>query len=197
MASPVPSRSAALHQSDWLAAAFSRFADQGVEAVRVEVLARDLGVSKGSFYWHFKDRGELLHRMLERWETDELAWIGRESGVAPAARWAQIVAKATDPGRIRSEVALRAWARRDSRVASRVAAVERKKGALIATVLREVGFVPTTADSWSEIVLMVCLGWLDRATRDKAFYAASRGLGEFLSDVLLAASAGSSALPQR
>jgi AcrR family transcriptional regulator len=197
MASPVPSRSATLHQSDWLAAALSRFADHGVEAVRVEVLARDLGVSKGSFYWHFKDRGELLERMLSRWEADELRWISAENGTAPAARWAQIVAKTADPERIRSEVALRAWARRDPRVASRVAAIERKKAALIATVLREVGFAPSTADAWSEIVLMVCLGWLDRATRDRAFYAASRGLGEFLSDVILAASAGSSALPER
>ena len=41
---------------------------------------------------------------------------------------------------------------------------------------------------WSEIVHMVCLGWSDRAMRDREFYVASRGLGEFLSEVLLAAS---------
>jgi AcrR family transcriptional regulator len=194
MASTPASRSATLHPSDWLAAAFSRLSDQGVDSVRVEVIARDLGVSKGSFYWHFHGRGDLLERMLSQWEGDELAWIEAENDAAPAARWAQIVAKTADPERIRSEVALRGWARRDSRVAARVAAIERKKAALIASVLREVGFTPSAAEAWSEIALMVCLGWLDRATRDRGFHAASRGLGEFLSEVILAASAGSSAL---
>lgn len=194
MATSASSRAATLHPSDWLSAAFSRFSDQGIESVRVEVLARDLGVSKGSFYWHFRDRGELLDRMLARWEGNEREWIGADDNAGAATRWAHIVAKTAAPERIRAEVALRAWARRDSRVASRVAAIERKKAALIAHVLRDVGFTPSAADAWSEIVLMVCLGWLDRATRDHSFHAASRGLGEFLSDVILAASAGSSAL---
>ena len=48
-----------------------RLAEHGVESVRVEVLARDLGVSKGSFYWHFRDRGELLEKLLARWEDGE------------------------------------------------------------------------------------------------------------------------------
>jgi AcrR family transcriptional regulator len=194
MEAPVTSRSATLHSSDWIGAAFSRFADEGIESVRVEVLARDLGVSKGSFYWHFRDRGELLDRMLARWERDELDWIDADDNAAPAARWARIMAKAADPERIRSEVALRDWARRDSRVASRVATIERKKAALIAQVLRDVGFTPSAADAWAEIVLMVCLGWLDRATRDRVFHAASRSLNEFLSDVILAASAGAAPL---
>ncbi|MGH9717988.1 MAG: TetR/AcrR family transcriptional regulator [Candidatus Acidiferrales bacterium] len=162
--------------------------------MRIEVLARDLGVSKGSFYWHFRDRGELLERMLERWEHEELKWTDAEDNTGPATRWARIVAKTADPERIRSEVALRGWARCDSHVAARVAAVERKKAVLIARVLRDVGFTLSAADAWSEIVLMVCLGWLDRATRDRAFLAASRGLGEFLSDVILAASSGASPL---
>jgi len=194
MATSASSRSSTLHSSDWVAAAFSRFADQGIESVRVEVLARDLGVSKGSFYWHFRDRGELLEEMLAHWEREELEWIDADDNDGPASRWARIVAKTASPDRIRSEVALRGWARRDSRVAARVAAIEGKKAALIARVLRDVGFAPSAADAWSEIVLMVCLGWLDRATRDRGFLAASRGLGEFLSDVVLAASSGSSPL---
>lgn len=196
MASSAPSRAATLHASDWVSAAFGRFSEQGVESVRVEVLARDLGVSKGSFYWHFRDRGELLERMLARWEHEELQWIDAEDNSSPAIRWAHVIAKTADPERIRTEVALRGWARRDSRVAARVAAMEEKRAVLIANVLRDVGFTPSAADAWSEIVLMVCLGWLDRATRDRAFLAASRGLSEFLSDVILAASSGSSPLPR-
>jgi AcrR family transcriptional regulator len=195
MESPATSRSAPLHPEDWLNAACTRLAEQGIEAVRVEVLARDLRVSKGSFYWHFRDRGDLLEKVLSRWEKGELGWLDVDPDDASAAgRWARVVARTANPEHVRMEVAVRAWARRDERVARRVAALERKKAGLIAGVLRDVGFTRAAAESWSEVVLLVCLGWLDRATRDGEFHLASRGLGEFLSEVILAASAGSAAL---
>lgn len=163
--------------------------------MRVEVLARDLRVSKGSFYWHFRDRGDLLERMLSRWEEGELGWLDVDHDDASAAtRWARVVARTANPDHVRTEAAVRAWARRDERVARRVAALERRKASLIAGVLRDVGFTRSAAESWSEVVLLVCLGWLDRAARDREFEVASRGLGEVLSEVILAASAGSTSL---
>ena len=68
MASSAPARSPSLLPDNWLRAAETRLAQHGIESVRVEVLARDLGVSKGSFYWHFRDRNELLDKLLGRWE---------------------------------------------------------------------------------------------------------------------------------
>ncbi len=189
MATDSIARTNNLQAADWIAAALARFADQGIDAVRIELLARDLNVSKGSFYWHFRDRGELLEMLLDDWERSELLWFETEDGLAGAAdRWARYVERAADPHRVRVEVALRAWARRDERVAHRLAAVERKQTGCIASVLRDVGFQGRSAELWSEIVHMVCLGWSDRAMRDREFYVASRGLGEFLSEVLLAAS---------
>lgn len=191
MVTATPSRSAPLHSDDWLQAAFTRLSEQGIDAVRVEVLARDLGVSKGSFYWHFRARRDLLERMLSRWEEGELGWLDPEQDDASAAtRWARVVARTANPEHVRTEVAVRAWARRDERVALRVAVLERKKAGLIAGVLRDVGFTGSAAEAWSEVVLLVCLGWLDRAARDREFEVASRGLGEVLSEVILAASAG-------
>ncbi len=160
--------------------------------MRVEVLARDLGVSKGSFYWHFRDRGELFGKLLARWEGAEIDWLNAEARAGAATRWAKFVARTADPGRMRMEVALRAWARADERVAARVALVEKGKARLIAEVLREIGFAQSAADSWSEVVLLICLGWLDRATRDHQFEIAGRGLGEMLSEFILAASTPSS-----
>jgi AcrR family transcriptional regulator len=189
-------RSVSLHPGDWLNAAFTRLSEQGIDAVRIEVLARDLGVSKGSFYWHFRDRGDLLEKMLSRWETSEIGWLDTEHKGSAATRWARVVARTANPEHVRTEVAVRAWARKDQRVARRVAALERKKAGLIAGVLRDVGFTHSAAESWSEVVLLVCLGWLDRATRDREFDLASRDLGEFLSEVVLAASAAS-ATPKR
>ena len=91
------------------------------------------------------------------------------------------------------EIALRAWARGDEGVATRVAAIEKRKARLIGDVLRDIGFAETAAESWSEVALLICLGWLDRATRDKQFEVASRGLGELLSEFIRAASAASPA----
>jgi AcrR family transcriptional regulator len=188
MASTAPARSPSLHPDNWLRAAEKRLSEHGIESVRIEVLARDLGLSKGSFYWHFRDRGEMLDTLLARWQDGEIDWLNADGGAGAATRWARFVERTVDPGRMRMEVALRAWARADQRVAARVAAVEERKSRLISDVLREIGFAPTAADSWSEVVWVICLGWLDRATRDRQFELAGRGLGEMLSEFILAAS---------
>jgi AcrR family transcriptional regulator len=66
-----PERSGRLSADDWAQAALDLIAEMGVAAVAVEPLARRLGVTKGSFYWHFPSREALLVAALERWETVE------------------------------------------------------------------------------------------------------------------------------
>jgi AcrR family transcriptional regulator len=190
MASPSPIRVPSLQPDDWIRAAFTRLSAQGVESVRVEILARDLGATKGSFYWHFKDREDLLSRMLLRWEEEETRWLeeAREANSGAAARWAVFVERSANPDRAHLEVSFRAWARRDERIAGHVATIEAKRRAHIVSVLRDVGFTPSSAERWSEVALLVYLGWMDRATRDPGFQLTGRGLGEFLSDLILAAS---------
>jgi AcrR family transcriptional regulator len=61
---------ARLSAADWEAAALSALGEGGLASVAVEPLARRLGVTKGSFYWHFKDRDALLRAALGRWEAD-------------------------------------------------------------------------------------------------------------------------------
>ncbi len=148
-------------------------------------------MSKGSFYWHFRDRQDLLERTLADWEQRELGLLDLDADAASAAtRWAHIVQATADPSRIRLEAAMRSWAHRDEEVARRVAAVEVKRASVIADVLQEVGFARPAARAWSEVALLLCLGWLDRATRDRQFRLSSRGLGDFLSEIVLAASGG-------
>lgn len=166
---------------------------EGIESVRIEVLARELGVSKGSFYWHFRDRDELLMQMLARWESVEGDWLAGEESLETgephaAIRWARFVDRSSEPERIREEIAVRAWARRDERVAVRVASIEQRKARIIAKVLAEIGFAPDAAESWSEMVMLVYLGWLDRTARNDQSRGPTRALGEILSDVVLAAS---------
>jgi AcrR family transcriptional regulator len=64
-------RAGRLSAEDWAQAALDMIAEQGVAAVAVEPLARRLGVTKGSFYWHFPSRDALLQAALERWEVME------------------------------------------------------------------------------------------------------------------------------
>src|SRR3984957_6647595 len=130
MASAAPIRvpkAVPLRRGDWVRAAFARLAQDGIDAVRVEVLARDLHVSKGSFYWHFRDRDELAGAMLEQWDEDERAWLA--AAVADersaAARWGGLVGPLTDDAHFRLEAGLRDWARRDQRAAERARGVER------------------------------------------------------------------------
>jgi AcrR family transcriptional regulator len=60
-----------LSAEDWELGALEMIAEQGVGALAVEALARRLGVTKGSFYWHFRTREALLEAALERWERHD------------------------------------------------------------------------------------------------------------------------------
>lgn len=71
--SPRQAPRATLTAANWAEAALDAIAENGIEAVAVEPLARRLGVTKGSFYWHFTHREALLHAALELWERYETA----------------------------------------------------------------------------------------------------------------------------
>lgn len=66
-------RNTRLSSYDWAKAALEVIAEEGVSALAVEPLARRLGVTKGSFYWHFPTRDALLDAALQLWETEEQA----------------------------------------------------------------------------------------------------------------------------
>lgn len=98
-----------LSSADWEAGALDLLAEQGVSAVAVEPLARRLGVTKGSFYWHFPSREALLVAALERWEkTEQETVFGQLEAVSePRARLKalfQLVAHELKPHVIYSEL---------------------------------------------------------------------------------------------
>jgi len=104
----------------WIDAALAELANHGVDGVRVEVLARRLGVTKGSFYWHFKDRDALLAKTLERWRRRAtLTLVERNDRGTAAERLRQILQlplrgrQATQAASV--ELAIRLWGRGDAR----------------------------------------------------------------------------------
>jgi AcrR family transcriptional regulator len=195
MASPAPLKSPNLQPEHWILAAFARLSAEGIDAVRIEVLARELRVSKGSFYWHFQDREELVEKMLARWESEEFGWLDSISaaGHGPAARWARFVERYSEPDRARLLVGIHSWARRDAAVAARITALEARRARFIAEVLVDIGLPHAAADSWSELTQYAWLGWLDRDTREAALPSGSRSLADVLSELIRAASAQSAA----
>lgn len=161
-----------LQRMDWIQAALRALASRGVEGVRVESLARDLGVSKGSFYWHFRDRAELLEAVLASWE--ESTWFiitAVETEPAGPARLRRLMAEVSRVSRP-SEQKLHAWAAKDPAVAERVAAVEHRRMEFITLLFREAGIsAPEEARRRAEIAYLIYLGWMNLAGRDPAYQA--------------------------
>ena len=136
----------------WTDAALDELATHGIDRVRVEVLAKRLGVTKGSFYWHFKDRDMLLGQMLERWRRRAtLALIERlDRGVeSPQERLRQLLrlpfkgARATLAADI--ELAIRLWGRADPRARAALEEVDQLRLEYIAQLLVDTGITPHEA----------------------------------------------------
>jgi AcrR family transcriptional regulator len=140
-----------LDEKAWIVAALKQLSTHGIDGVRIELLARDLGVTKGSFYWHFKDRDELRTAMLEYWRSRAtLLLIERmnQSGVSPIDRLEQLialVAHAKSRWGDDIELALRLWARRDGRAQATLAEVDALRVRYIACLLADSGFTEPAA----------------------------------------------------
>ena len=113
----------------WIEAGLGALADGGPDAVRIEPLAQKLGVSKGGFYWQFDDRSDLLDRMLDQWERavvdDVIESVEGEEGDAREKLERLFAIAGREP--LRTELAIRDWARRDLTVAARLRRVDNRR----------------------------------------------------------------------
>ncbi len=117
----------------WVEEGLRVLAKGGPDAVRIEPLARSLGITKGSFYWSFQDRGALLEAILDRWErtgVDEVIERIEARGGEPAVKLRHLFALALGQDGIdlgRADLAIRDWARRDAAVAARLRRVDDRR----------------------------------------------------------------------
>ena len=79
-----------LDRNDWIEGAIDVLSDQGVAGLRVEVLAKSFGVTKGSFYWHFKDRQDLLDAVVGVWKEGRLRDIEKQTTASSGKELEQI-----------------------------------------------------------------------------------------------------------
>ena len=117
----------------WVDEGLRALAAGGPDAVRVETLARSLSVTKGGFYWHFDDRGALLEEMLDTWErvmVDEVIERVEGEGGDALAKLRRLFAIGTSRevrDLLKVDLAVRDWARRDRKVATRLRRVDNRR----------------------------------------------------------------------
>jgi AcrR family transcriptional regulator len=129
-----PAEASRLSRDDWLDAAFNAVVEGGFDKARVLMIADALGVTRGSFYWHFTDHAEMIAALLARWRAGELSLEKRlraeteaftnprddlvhllQAGLAHAGK---------DLENMRFELALRGQGRRDPEVAKMLADID-------------------------------------------------------------------------
>jgi len=150
-----------LGRSDWLEAALTALERGGPEAVRVLPLAKKLGVSRGSFYWHFRDRAELLDCVLDYWDTEITAAVierSRAASVDAAERLRRLFEEVVNQRRGRYDPIIRAWALHDRRAAAVVRRVDRKRMAYLMSLFRAIGFSESAAEARARVALTYLVG---------------------------------------
>ncbi len=109
-----------LQRFDWLQQALELFVDEGINAVRITRLAEELGVTRGSFYWHFANREELIDALVSFWkDKNTAAFTGAVSRAETLDDGIlQLFETCVDTTQFdsRLDLALREWARRSTSI---------------------------------------------------------------------------------
>jgi AcrR family transcriptional regulator len=162
----------------WIEAGFRELARSGVEGVRVEVLAKNLGVTKGGFYRRFKDRAALLEGMLQDWSAGRIAAIEQQTSLEGATARGRLRAlirlysERMNTEGMAVELAIRQWARSDEKAAMAVAGVDAARLKNVGQLYRATGLAPEEAEA--EAFLFYCfifgqsLLFLERGPRKRA-----------------------------
>jgi AcrR family transcriptional regulator len=154
-----------LTRNHWIEAALQTLGRRGVDAVRVEVLARELGVTKGSFYWHFKDRRDLCDAVLATWKEGRIRDIRKQTAAQPGDEETALrhTIEIYSAGRNRKglpiELAVREWAQRDARAAAVVEEVDAERLSCSARLFEALGLPPAEAAARSVLLYAYVFGF--------------------------------------
>ena len=162
----------------WVRAGFAELARAGVEGVRVEVLAKNLGVTKGGFYRRFRDRAALLEAMLRDWSSGRIAAIEQQASLeGETARerlkgLTRLYSERMNTEGMAIELAIRQWARSDEAASAAVASVDAARLKNVALLYRATGLSSDEADAQAFLFYCFIFGqsllFLDRSPRKRA-----------------------------
>ncbi|MEM6623681.1 MAG: TetR/AcrR family transcriptional regulator [Pseudomonadota bacterium] len=158
-----PRRAPQLQADDWVSAALATLVEDGIEAVQITVLAKRLGVTRGSFYWHFTNREALLSALLDEWRARNSGVMLDAMAEAPTieAGVLELFAVWVDHTRFDPALdqAVRDWARRDAALHQVVSAEDDARVAAIAAFFRRMAMDRTEAFIRARVIYFTQLSY--------------------------------------
>ena len=190
---PSPPRAGAragsrLTVDDWIDAGLTLIAQEGLRAVKIDRLCSGLGVTKGSFYWHFSDIQGYLDALAEAWAEEQRssqASLEALRELEPEARLESMMRQLTGPRQWILERAMREWARQDPEVAARVRASDRSIYKEVRRAFLDAGFAPKEAGLRARAAFVLGVGFIHVA--DRAPTASETGENEHILELLMRA----------
>ncbi|MFJ5230985.1 TetR/AcrR family transcriptional regulator [Kitasatospora sp. NPDC088391] len=145
----------------WIEAGLQALAEGGPDAVRVEVLAGRLGVTKGGFYGHFDGRPAFLAEMLDTWEqqsTSEVIARAEAEGTDPAETLRTVGRLTYSADAHPIDLAVRSWARHDPEVAERLRRVDNRRMAFLRKMFGAFLTDPDEVEARSVLMFSLAIG---------------------------------------
>ena len=148
-----------LTAQDWIDFALKTLAREGFQALKADILARKLGVSRGSFYWHFEELRTFHARVIEHWRqtATEAIIADLERLDSPEQRVDTLLRRAFGHGAL-LEVRMRAWADENAVAARVLGDIDRRRQAYIEQMLVDAGIAPSLAATRAQLVYWSYLG---------------------------------------
>jgi AcrR family transcriptional regulator len=149
-----------LSARDWLDQGLKTLARQGFTALKAEPLAKAMGVSRGSFYWHFADIGAFHAAILKHWRDVAAEQI--IAGVEAASNDENplpLLLRQAFGGRLALEKAVRTWAALDPTARNAVQAIDRRRLGYVENLLGKTGLAPDIARARAQILYWAFLGF--------------------------------------
>ncbi|MGF9908221.1 TetR/AcrR family transcriptional regulator [Brevibacillus porteri] len=154
-------------REDWIRAGLDMLAEAGIDAVRVEPLARKLKISKGSFYHHFPDRQALLDSMIDYWEeyaTERIIRAPHSDNMSLE----QLLSSVFSSER-KIEAAIYNWAKQHPALSKRLVEIEQRRVGFVASLYEKKGLAPTDAKARAQLAYLLYIGWLVRRELEAPF----------------------------
>jgi AcrR family transcriptional regulator len=176
-----------LDVDDWIQAGYAIIAEDGLQALKIDRLCERLGVTKGSFYWHFEGMPSYRTALTQSWgelRDHDRAALDEMTDVPPRERLSKMMSSLVSPRHWTLERAMREWARSDDSVASSVRSADRRLLRAVRQAFLDYGFADDEADVRANATFAAGIGFLHLSgpnpiPRDTA-------LGERFLDLMLA-----------